>query len=397
MKAFRKRLGFVCFFIIFFVPLGLTSAEEVGVSDTSIKIGATIDTTGPVAGFGIPRVEIVRAYIKYVNDRGGINGRKIEYFHESDDYKPPRTVAAFKKLTDVNQVFCFIGSMGSPTNQAVIPMAQQKKVPYLFIGASDREWYEPPKRYIFTIWPTYEDSMRRLVDYVGRDLNMKNAKVAIIYYVSPSGRQSVRGLKEQMVHYPGMKVVADEGIKYGTVDLSAPVYRMRKANPDVVLFATIFNATALLAKEMKKVGWQPMMVMNISNGLDRLITLGGTAVEGAVSQMIYPMLHEDRPGVNLYKEVCKNYIPDSKLNPSPGGISGFLEMQLGLEAIKRAGRNLTREGLINTLEHSYKNVDIQSIPPVTYSPKKHWGLDQTILVKVKKGKFVKEADYQSPR
>ena len=128
-----------------------------------------------------------------------------------------------------------------------------------------------------------------------------------------------------------------------------------------------------------------------------MITLGGSTVEGAISQMIYPMLEENTPGVNFYKEVCKKYIPDSKRNPSPDGISGFLEMQLGLEAIKRAGRNLTREGLIDTLEHSFKNVDIQSIPPVTYSPEKHWGLDQTILVKVQNGKFVKVADYRSPR
>ena len=108
------------------------------------------------------------------------------------------------------------------------------------------------------------------------------------------------------------------------------------------------------------------------------------------------MVESETTGVKFYKDVCRKYLPKSKINPSQAGIVGFIEMQLGLEAIKRCGRNLTREGLIDTLENSFKNVDLQSIPPVTYSPEKHWGLNQNIILKVEGGKFKQLTDWRAP-
>jgi hypothetical protein len=108
------------------------------------------------------------------------------------------------------------------------------------------------------------------------------------------------------------------------------------------------------------------------------------------------MLFEDLPGVNEYKRLSKKYNPDSKLNPSSYGASGWVEMLITLEAIKRAGRNLTREGLINTLE-AFRNVEFGGwVPPVTFGPDQRLGNDTTKVIQVKNGKFVKLADWRSP-
>lgn len=381
----------------FFVAGGATTWAEVGVTDNSILIGSIQDTTGAVAAFGISRLEAIKALLNHVNEQGGVNGRKILYVSESDNYEPPKTVLAFKKLTEVDKVFCIVGPLGVPNIMAMIPLAQERKIPTLFIGGNTSKLYNPPQRYIFGLWPAYEDFAKVLADYLAQDLKMPNAKVAHIHQDSDSGRDSLKGFQEQMAkHYPEMKLVASEGFKYGTVDFSANVYRMREANPDVVVFSTIFTYSAQIAREMEKVGWRPVLLMDATSGDDRFIALGGSAVQGVVAQKTLPLMTEDVPGIRFYKELIKKYFPESKINPSQFGATGFVEMQLALEAIKRAGKELTREGLVQTLE-SFRDVDIGSVPPVSYGPQKRWGLNQIILVKVQGNEFVKVTGWRGPR
>lgn len=376
---------------------GAATWAEVGVTDNSILIGSIQDTTGAVAAFGISRLEAIKALLNYVNEQGGVNGRKILYVSESDNYEPPKTVLAFKKLTEVDKVFCIVGPLGVPNIMAMIPLAQERKIPTLFIGGNTSKLYNPPQRYIFGLWPAYEDFAKVLADYLAQDLSMPNAKVAHIHQDSDSGRDSLKGFKEQMAkHYPEMKLVASEGFKYGTVDFSANVYRMREANPDVVVFSTIFTYSAQIAREMEKVGWRPILLMDATSGDDRFITLGGSAVQGVVAQKTLPLMTEEVPGIKFYKELINRYFPESKINPSQFGATGFVEMQLALEAIKRVGKELTREGLVQTLE-SFRDVDIGSVPPISYGPQKRWGLNQVILVKVQGKEFVKVTGWRGPR
>lgn len=377
------------------VPLGRAVGEE-GVTETEIKIGSINDTAGPVAAYGTPRVETCRALVNHVNDQGGINGRKIVYQNESDGYDPSKTILAFKKLLEVDKVFCFIASLGVVTSMAVSPEVESRKIPYLMVGGNSSKLFFPTKRYIFGAWPTYEDYMKAMVDCVANDLKMPKARLAHIFQEDETGRDSQRGLEEQVAKYPGMAIVATEGFKRGTVDVSAQVLKAREAKPDVVLLSTIFVQSAMIAKEMDKIGWRPTVVMNASSGDDRLIQLAGAAVEGAIVQKAMPSMDEDLPGVNLYKQVIKKYFPESKVNPSAWGFTAFVEMQLGLEGIKRSGRDLSRERLIDTLE-SFRDVDIGSIPPVTYGPDRHWGQNQSFFTKVKDGKMIKITAFRPPR
>ncbi len=369
---------------------------EEGVTETEIRIGAINDTAGPVAAYGTPRVETCKALVNHINDQGGINGRKILYHNESDSYDPSKTVLAFKKLLEVDKVFCFIASLGVVTSMAVAPEVQTRKIPYLMVGGNSSKLFFPPQRYIFGAWPTYEDYMRVMVDYVANDLKMPKARLAHIFQDDETGRDSQRGLEEQVAKYPGMAIVATEGFKRGTVDVSAQVLKAREAKPDVVMLSTLFVQSAMIAKEMDKIGWKPTVVMNASSGDDRLIQLGGGAVEGAIVQKAMPGMDEDLPGIVLYREVIKKYFPESKVNPSAWGFTAFVEMQLGLEGIKRAGKELTRERLVDALE-SFRNVDIGSIPPVTYGPDKHWGQNQSFFAKVQGGKMVKITGYRPPK
>lgn len=398
MKGSRSGVTSVVLFgvLSLFLPLYWAVGEE-GVTDTEIKIGSIQDTAGPIAAYGVPRVEAAQAVFKYINDQGGINGRKIVYVNESDNYEPAKAVLAFKKLLDVDKVFCFVSGLGVAPTNAVVPEVQNRKAPYLMIGGNASKFFFPPKRYVFGVWATFEDYMRLLVDYVAIDLKMPDARVAHIFQDDETGRDSQKGFEEQVAKYPGMVIVATEGFKRGTVDVSAPVLKAKEAKAEVVMMSCIFVSSAMIAKEIEKIGWKPVVMMNSSSQDAKLIQLGGSAVEGAIVQNSQPLLDEDLPGLRLYKDIIKRYFPDSKTNHSSYGLSSFAEVQLAAEALRRAGRNLTREGLIDTLENSFKEVDIGCLPPITYGPQKHWGMNQVIHMKVQNGQFVKIASWRSPR
>lgn len=396
MKSYKSTVFTLLFLGTFMLFMG-AAAAEVGVTDTTIKIGNISDTTGPIAAYGVPRTEAAKALCQSINDAGGINGRKLIFLHENDAYKPPNTVLAFKKLVEMDQVFGFIGSLGVATTMAVVPEIQSRKVPYIFPGGNSGKLFNPPMRYIFGINPSYEDFMRILIDRVALDFKMPNAKIAHIQQDDETGHDSHRGVLAQLPKYPGMKLVSHEIVKRGTVDVSSQVANMRKANPDVILMSPIFVTNAMIAKEIQKIGWKPLMMMNASSGSPAIIKLGGPAVEGAIVQICQKNLEDDIPANHFYKEVMKKYLPDSKTNPSQYGATGFNEVLVAVEGLKRAGRDLTREGYIDAME-TLKDFEIGgSIPPQTYGKDIRQGTNKLIHVKVQDGKFVNDTDWVGPK
>ncbi|MFC1825413.1 ABC transporter substrate-binding protein [Thermodesulfobacteriota bacterium] len=385
---------------IFFMSINLGLAGEVGVTDTTVTLGSIYQVTGIGAQWGIARNESHGALLKYINEKGGIHGRKIIIRHENDNFEPPRSILAFKKLVEVDKVFAFVSGFGGRTMDAVVPLAQKAKIPYLFFSGNSGSYIWPVKRYIFPWMPLYEDFPRVQVDYLANDLKKPNARIAYVYSDSVAGKGAQRGLLHQIkTFYPGMKIVGSEKIQYGALDMSAQVFKLRKEKPDVVMVFCYLTDAAKFAQEMEKVGWKPPHVMLYAGASAdvKLIELAGSAVEGAYGQYVFPSVENDMPGVNFYKEVCKKYLPGNKKHPSQPGLLGFIELQLALEALKLAGRNLTRESFVDTLENRFKNVDLQSIAPVTYAPDKHWGLNHTFLTRVQGQKFIKVTGWRAPK
>ncbi|MFC1824970.1 ABC transporter substrate-binding protein [Thermodesulfobacteriota bacterium] len=393
----RIKIGRIGVFFIGLLFITGLAWGEVGVTDTTVKIGSINDTTGPIAAIGIPRVETIQALVKYYNDKGGIHGRKIIYMNESDNYSPPRTVLAFKKLVDIDKIFCFIASMAVATTLAIAPEIQKRKIPYLMLGGQSTKLMRPVRRYFFVSYPTFEDYTRILVDFAANDLKMQNARIAHIFQEDEVGSDCNKGVIMQVKKYPGMKLAAELPFKRGTVDVSSQVQKAKAVNADVVMVSSIVTGAAMIVKEIKKIGWNPTILLQAHSGTETLIKLGGSAVEGVYAEMVMPIISEDVPGVRLFKQVIKKYYPESKVNPSQYGYSGLVDMHLGLEALERTGRNLTREKVIETLEYKFKNVDLGSLPPVSFSPENHQGSNSVNIVRVQNGKFVKKAAWRSPR
>ena len=165
-----KRLSFILlsFTIVYllFMDAGVSCAEKVrGVSDTTIKIGGILDLTGPLVTTIRPLVEALRNYTRYVNDHGGIHGRKIQLIIEDDRYTIPAAVAAFKKLVYRDEIFALMGPGSTGETRALTDNIMKQKLPSI-VFAADEDVIEPYKRYLFLPLDTYENQIGVILDYI---------------------------------------------------------------------------------------------------------------------------------------------------------------------------------------------------------------------------------------
>ncbi|MGE3649042.1 MAG: ABC transporter substrate-binding protein, partial [Reyranellaceae bacterium] len=151
---------------------------DFGASDTEIKIGHTNPYSGPASSYGIIG-KCIEAYWKMVNDKGGINGRKINFITLDDGYSPPKTVEMIRRLVEQEKVLCTFNTLGTPTNTAIHKYMNQKKVPQLFVATGASKWGKP-KEYPWTMGfqPDYHTEG---VIYAKHILaNVKDAKIAVL-------------------------------------------------------------------------------------------------------------------------------------------------------------------------------------------------------------------------
>jgi len=155
-RSARKITGMVVGIAAFLILAGLPAlGGEQGVTETSVKVGATLDTTGPIAFVGKSLKDGMNVYFSCVNDEGGIHGRKIIQIIEDHGYKPSRAVASVVKLNSRDQVFAVVGAAGAPTTLAMIPALEKAGLPLVGIGSFSPKLAYPPKKLVFQVLTLY--------------------------------------------------------------------------------------------------------------------------------------------------------------------------------------------------------------------------------------------------
>src|SRR5947208_8728269 len=165
-----------------------------GASDTEIKIGNTNPYSGPASAYGAIGKSIA-AYFRMVNDRGGINGRKLNFISYDDGYSPPKTVEMARKLVEQDEVLLLFQSLGTPSNTAIHKYMNAKKVPQLFVATGATKWNDP-KSFPWTMgWqPNYQTEARIYAKFLMKE--KPDAKIAILYQNDDFGKDYLKGLKD---------------------------------------------------------------------------------------------------------------------------------------------------------------------------------------------------------
>jgi branched-chain amino acid transport system substrate-binding protein len=362
---------------------GAAWAEE-GVSKDEIKIGGIVDLSGPIAFMGKGVSDGAKLYFKYLNDKGGIYGRKINYILEDDGYQSPAAVQAAKKLVVGDKVFCIFMVLGSAQCNAMYPFLESKGVPLITPGTQNRDMGVPPRKYLFLADPHYTLQGKLAVEYIVEDMRIKKPKIAVLYQDDAPGHDWRNGVSIGAKHY-GLDLL-DLPYKRGTVDFSAQIARCKNEGITHILMWTLIREPAILMKEAQRLQYKATYFTSTASNDKKCIDLAGDAVDYSngfyALSMVYDVYTQNTPRIKEYKQNIAKYNLcriDNFYN-----LYGYQAAVTLTEGIRRAGKNLTREGLIKALE-SFKAFDNGILSPITWGPNRRAGGSSIRVDKAEKG------------
>lgn len=372
-----------------------TASNAPGVTDNSVLIGSTDPLTGPAAPGYSEIAPAAQAYFNYVNANGGINGRKITLKYLDDAYNPTQTVTQTKQLVLQDKVFAMLGALGTPTHTKVVDFLNAERVPDLFVASGCNCWDQPKAHpYTFGWQPDYIVEGKILGQYITQ--NFAGKKVAYFYQDDDFGQGGVSGLDK---YIPSNLVVSRQSYQPGNVDVTAQVAAIANAKPDVVVLFTIPAYTALFKLTSLKLGFTPTIA--VSNvGADPITTSGLLAafakqagatvqpdqlIEGIVSDAYLPSLGDSANSWNaLFQKIHDQYVP--KLPFDGNVVYGMAVAYTFAEALAKAGKNPTRQGLLDALTTG--NLTGPGLVPFRYSASSHAGYTGVQVGTIHSGQLV---------
>jgi branched-chain amino acid transport system substrate-binding protein len=363
-------------------PAAAWSAEP-GVTKDKIVLGSFLPLQSGLAAGATQMKEGCDAYFRYINDQGGVNGRKIEWIVENDSYNPQQTAAVVKKLVDRDEVFAIVSTLGTVTNLAVLPFLRQRGVPIVNPAGGHKLLNKPTDKNVFGILPLSSEIGESMADYAVSKLGAK--RVAIFFQNDQFGKDQRDGAVEALKKH-NMKTVAEASYVPSDVDVSAQVVALKQANPDAVVLGVIPKHGALFVKEAQRLGWSPKIIGHNTVADPVVLDLAGAkALEGVYVNLMTAVSTMDKPAVQKANEILAKYYPRTKPGYYP-----YLGMAGGIiivEAMKRAGPDLTRAKLISSLE-SLGHFEPGVMPPIDWSASYHGGPKTFGYAQWKDGKLV---------
>ncbi|QKO23456.1 ABC transporter substrate-binding protein [Rhodoferax sp. BAB1] len=361
---------------------GAGSRAETGVSDKEIIVGQFAAMSGPAAQLG-QRLNVgIQAYFKSVNEQGGVNGRTLRLLTRDDGYEPDKAVAAVKGLIEQDQVFALVGSVGTPTGLAALPVFTAAKVPMVGMFTGAQGLREPFNRYVFHVRSSYFDETERIVQHL-TTLGVK--KIAVFYQNDAYGKAGLEGMMRALTKRQ-LKPAGTATVERNTVDVAAALNTLLPAQPEAVVQIGAYKACAEFIKQARARGYGGQFFNVSFVGSKALADELGPAGMGVVISQVVPFPYiPSSPVVREYQQRMKE---SGQTEFDFSSMEGFLIGKVFVEGVRRAGKNLTRDALITALE-SMKDVNLGGFE-INYSPRDHSGSKYTDLTIIgRDGRFVR--------
>jgi branched-chain amino acid transport system substrate-binding protein len=358
---------------------------DVGITSNSILLGNTNALSGPAAAYGtISNAE--NAYFTYINNQGGINGRKITFKILDDGYNPAQTVPLTKQLVEQDQVFAMFSGLGTQTQTSVREYLNGKKVPQLFVATGATTWGKDFSSSQWTMsWqPPYQGEARIYAKDVIQ--NHPNAKIGVLYQNDDYGQDYLKGLTDGLGDKASM-IVAKESYDVTAADPFAQLTKLKAAGVDTLfLFSTPKPSIQSLAF-VTKVGWTPTIYLNgVSNPQIYMLAAKGAGASlqkvtsvGYIKDPTDPQWAND-DGMKLYKTVIAN-CSTCKVNDG-FNIYGVAVAFTMVDVLKQAGNNLTRANVMKIASSQLNETNPFLLPGVklTTTPDDHFPIMQEQVI-----------------
>jgi ABC-type branched-subunit amino acid transport system substrate-binding protein len=288
------------------------------------------------------------------------------------------------------KVFALGFFVGTPTAMKYLPLAESNKIPLVGLFTGAQTLYQPLRHWVINVRASYFDETREQIDGFWNTLGYR--KIAVIYPDDSFGDTVLAGVKEALKAH-GAEPVAMASYKRQTSQVGGAIDIVKAANPDAVVVVGPSNTVTPILQQAHGKGWKPLFSTVSFVGTDELITQAGNDAEGVViTQVVQPYYLTDYKAVTLYRRALQKYDPGTAANFV--SFEGFVDAMVMVEGLKRAGRDLTREGLIRGIE-SIHAFDLGLGPQLKldYSGKDHKGFDHVVPTVIRGGRAVPFTDW----
>jgi branched-chain amino acid transport system substrate-binding protein len=379
------------------IPVALGSnAADPGLTPTSIHIGGTTPLTGSAQAFQSV-AKGAEAYFKYVNARGGVNKRKINYEYLDDEYTPSKTVSQTRILVEDKDVFAIFNSLGTEQNEAIRPYLNTKHVPQIFAATGATSFGRDYRQYPWTIayQPTYIAEGAMYGNYIRR--TMPQAKIAILYQDDSYGADLIKGLERGLGPRKG-NIVSKVGYSATDDNVQSQIARLRSSKASILMLFSTPKFTIQAYQYVNGLGWKPKIFVNAVSSASNVMILSSSRgqnkrVEGSISIVFLkdpndPKWNRDK-GVLLYRKIMKRYQPKGNAK-DVYNMYGMSAAFTFVDALKHAGKNPTRQSLMNAVLRLSERNNPFLLPGMSIrtSATDHYPLDQARLERWQNGRWI---------
>ncbi len=390
-----RLLGLVLILAALLVPAAAGVAQERGITSTEIVIGTTVPLSGPASYWGSGVSGGIDAYLRWINDQGGIHGRKFRTVVLDDSYLPARAAVNARELVERHGVFAIVALLGTANAFATRGYILESKVLWITPTTNDIWAGLREKKYLFVTYPSYLNEGRILTQYAADKLGTK--KIAVFHQNDEYGLGVLRGVKYAVggataAGVKGAKLVAVASYEVTDADVSAQAVKLRASGADTVFIAADPTRGALIVREMTKIGWRPQLLTTFTLGDPIMFRLAGEAWNDIYATAYFPIPGTD-PKVDETLGTLIRY--NAALRGTPyNALAGVSFVEPLVEALRRVGPDATKDKVVAALE-TLRNWDGAVIRAVTFNKDRHQGLNRIFIVKAQGGQYVKVSDWIS--
>jgi ABC-type branched-subunit amino acid transport system substrate-binding protein len=324
------------------------AAEEPGISATEIKIGGVFPFSGPASPIGLVGKGLM-AYIQSVNDRGGINGRKINYVAYDDGYSPPKTVEQVRKLVESDEVAFMFSQLGTPGLSATAKYLKSKGVPSIAIISGSSKFTDVANYPLTTTGlVSYDTEGKIYAKYLSKTL--PNGKYAILYQNDDLGKDYVNAFKTFFGEDFDRKVVtASYEVTEPTVD--SQIVNLKSSGADALMIAGTPKFAAQAIRRASVIGWKATVILDFPSG-----SVGGTlkpagldisvgVIVGTTNKDVLDPTWKDDPGMQAFRAFFGKYLQGADIT-NGSYLTGYQQGILLEQILKQCGNDLSRKNIL---------------------------------------------------
>jgi branched-chain amino acid transport system substrate-binding protein len=336
-----------------------------GVTATEIKVGGTFPFSGPVSAVGTVGKGLL-AYVSYLNDRGGVGGRKINYIALDDAYSPPKAVEQIRRLVESDEVAFLFSQLGTPSTAATARYLAARKVPSIaiLVGANAfAQFRDYP--YITTALPSFDTEGRIYAKYL-KTVLPPSAKIALLYQNDDLGKGYLNAFKAVFGdEFPRRVVLSSYELSEPTIE--SHIINFKSANAEALFIAGTGRFAAQAIRRSNEIGWKPIIIINFPSG-----STAGTIVPAGVGNSVGvvtgtfskdpndPKWNDD-PDMANYRTIFAKYLPGADIADT-GYLIGYRQGMLLEQLLRQCGDDLSRENILRQAR-SFKDLVLPTVLP----------------------------------